>query len=120
MSRAVIRVVGFEPRWRADFAALNIEWLEHWFEVEPYDREVLGNPELTRIAGSLGRTPAQVSLRWILQNGVIPLPRTQKPPRMAENLALFDFEISEDDMHALNRQQPCGGHCADPDEREET
>lgn len=82
--------------------------------------EVLGNPELTRIAASLGRTPAQVSLRWILQNGVIPLPRTQKPPRMAENLALFDFAISEDDMDALNRQQPCGGHCADPDEREET
>ena len=40
-----IRVVGFDPRWRADFATLNIEWLEHWFEVEPYDREVLENPE---------------------------------------------------------------------------
>lgn len=40
-----IRVVGFDPRWRADFATLNIEWLEHWFVVEPYDREVLGDPE---------------------------------------------------------------------------
>ena len=45
MSGDTIRVVGFEPRWRADFAALNIEWLERWFEVEAYDREVLGNPE---------------------------------------------------------------------------
>jgi ribosomal protein S18 acetylase RimI-like enzyme len=40
-----VRVVDFDPRWRADFAALNIEWLERWFEVEPFDREVLGNPE---------------------------------------------------------------------------
>jgi putative acetyltransferase len=45
MNGAGIRVVGFEPRWRGDFAALNIEWLEHWFEVEPFDREVLGDPE---------------------------------------------------------------------------
>lgn len=45
MSADDIRVVGFDPRWRADFATLNIEWLERWFEVEAYDREVLGNPE---------------------------------------------------------------------------
>ena len=45
MSADAIRIVGFDPRWRADFAALNIEWLERWFEVEAYDREVLGNPE---------------------------------------------------------------------------
>lgn len=40
-----IRIVGFDPRWREAFATLNIEWLEHWFVVEDYDREVLGNPE---------------------------------------------------------------------------
>jgi len=40
-----IRIVGFEPRWREAFAALNIEWLEHWFMVEDYDRVVLGDPE---------------------------------------------------------------------------
>lgn len=39
------RIVGFDPRWRGAFATLNIEWLEHWFVVEAYDREVLGNPE---------------------------------------------------------------------------
>lgn len=51
MSATGIRVVGFEPRWRADFAKLNIEWLEHWFVVEPYDREVLENPERYILAG---------------------------------------------------------------------
>lgn len=45
-SRALgVRVVGFDPRWREDFAALNREWLQRWFAVEPHDREVLGNPE---------------------------------------------------------------------------
>ena len=45
MSMDGIRVVAFDPRWREDFAALNIEWLQRWFVVEPFDREVLGNPE---------------------------------------------------------------------------
>ena len=45
MSTHEIRVVAFDPRWRGDFASLNIEWLQRWFVVEPFDREVLGNPE---------------------------------------------------------------------------
>ncbi|MFC3813372.1 GNAT family N-acetyltransferase [Lysobacter sp. GCM10012299] len=40
-----IRIVDYAPRWRDDFARLNIEWLERWFTVEPIDREVLGDPE---------------------------------------------------------------------------
>ncbi|MGV8943380.1 GNAT family N-acetyltransferase [Thermomonas sp.] len=40
-----VRIVGFDPRWREDFATLNIEWLQRWFVVEPHDHEVLGNPE---------------------------------------------------------------------------
>jgi GNAT superfamily N-acetyltransferase len=42
---AGIRIVGFDPRWRADFARLNLEWLRRWFVVEPFDEEVLGDPE---------------------------------------------------------------------------
>ena len=45
MSADGIRVVGFDPRWRDAFATLNLEWLQRWFVVEPFDREVLGNPE---------------------------------------------------------------------------
>ena len=45
MSHDGIQVVGFEARWRDDFAKLNIEWLQRWFVVEPHDRDVLGNPE---------------------------------------------------------------------------
>ena len=46
MPPAAIRIVDYAPRWRADFARLNIEWLERWFVVEPVDREVLSDPEV--------------------------------------------------------------------------
>lgn len=49
-----VRVVDFEPRWRGEFARLNIEWLERWFTVEPVDREVLGDPQ-THLLASGGR-----------------------------------------------------------------
>lgn len=42
---ADLRIVDFDPRWRADFARLNLEWLQRWFVVEPIDREVLSDPE---------------------------------------------------------------------------
>jgi len=45
MNAASVRIVDYAPRWREDFARLNIEWLERWFAVEPIDREVLGDPE---------------------------------------------------------------------------
>ena len=45
MNAGSIRIVDYSPRWREDFARLNIEWLERWFSVEAIDREVLGDPE---------------------------------------------------------------------------
>lgn len=45
MSGAGVRIVNFDPCWRADFAALNVEWLQRWFVVEPFDHEVLNDPE---------------------------------------------------------------------------
>lgn len=49
-----VRIVDYHPRWREDFAHLNIEWLERWFVVEAVDREVLGDPE-THILADGGR-----------------------------------------------------------------
>jgi ribosomal protein S18 acetylase RimI-like enzyme len=46
-----VRIVDYAPRWREDFARLNLEWLERWFTVEPIDREVLGDPEQYILAG---------------------------------------------------------------------
>lgn len=51
MNAPPCRIVGFDPRWRADFARLNLEWLRRWFVVEPFDEEVLGDPETHLLAG---------------------------------------------------------------------
>ena len=50
------------------------------------------------IAAKVGRTPAQVALRWHVQRGDIVFPKSMSPARMAENFAIFDFELSADDM----------------------
>lgn len=78
--------------------------------------KVLGDPELVRIGGAHGRTPAQVALRWHLQRGDVVFPKTTHRERMAENLALFDFELAEEEMaaiEALDRGMRTG---PDPDE----
>jgi 2,5-diketo-D-gluconate reductase A len=56
---------------------------------------------ITGIADRLGRTPAQVALRWHVQRGDIVFPKTVTPERMRENFDIFDFELSDDDMSAI-------------------
>lgn len=62
---------------------------------------MLANPVLAEIAERHRRTPAQVILRWEVQLGVVPIPKTAHPQRMAANLALFDFSLDEADMEAI-------------------
>jgi 2,5-diketo-D-gluconate reductase A len=53
------------------------------------------------IAARVGRTPAQVALRWHVQRGDIVFPKSMRAERMAENFAIFDFELSHEDMAAM-------------------
>jgi 2,5-diketo-D-gluconate reductase A len=62
---------------------------------------VLDDPTIVRIADAHGRTPAQVVLRWNTQLGNIVIPKSVTPARMAENRAVFDFELSDADMEAI-------------------
>ncbi len=62
---------------------------------------VLGDPAIAAIARKHGRTPAQVILRWHLQSGLVPIPKSSHPGRIAENLAVFDFALDAADMTAL-------------------
>lgn len=62
---------------------------------------VLGDPVVTAIASKLGKTPAQVVLRWHVQRGDIVFPKSSSPQRISENLALFDFELADADMTTL-------------------
>ena len=59
------------------------------------------NPMLAQIGEKHGKTVAQVALRWLLQSGVIIIPKSTHKERMAENLNLFDFELDADDMQAI-------------------
>lgn len=62
---------------------------------------VLGDPVVNAIASELGKTPAQVVLRWHIQRGDIVFPKSSSPQRISENLALFDFELSDADVASL-------------------
>jgi len=69
---------------------------------------VLEQAPVIAIAKKMGKTPAQVVLRWGVQRGNAIVPKTKKTARLVENAALFDFELSADDMaqvSALNRHQ---------------
>jgi 2,5-diketo-D-gluconate reductase A len=63
--------------------------------------KVLDDPVITGIAGKLGRTPAQVVLRWHIERGSIVFPKSTTPERIEENFALFDFELEPGDVEAI-------------------
>lgn len=79
--------------------------------------KALDIPEVRAIAARHGRTPAQVCLRWCLQNGILPLTKTTNEERMRENADVFDFELTADDLKVLAALPPCGA-CLDPDNRD--
>src|SRR4051794_40247551 len=64
--------------------------------------QVLDAPEITEIAEAVDRTPAQVVLRWHLQHGNIVFPKSTTPSRIRENFALFDFELSADQVERID------------------
>ena len=76
---------------------------------------LLKQPELTDIAARLGKTPAQVCLRWILQKGVVPLPKSVTPARIQSNLDVFDFTLGAADIAAIDRLEDCGHSGLHPD-----
>ena len=62
----------------------------------------LGDATIVRIAEKLGKTPAQVVLRWCLQKGVSIIPKSDRDERINENKNLYDFELDGDDMEAID------------------
>lgn len=60
--------------------------------------QILGDPVLAQIGKTHGKTPAQVALRWAVQRGDIVIPKASTRERQEENLHIFDFELSEEEM----------------------
>jgi 2,5-diketo-D-gluconate reductase A len=64
--------------------------------------KVLDDPVITRIANALGKSPAQVVLRWHVQRGDIVFPKSVTPERIQSNFELFDFDLDSSDMDAIS------------------
>ena len=65
-------------------------------------RDILTNPVLEGIAERVGKSVAQVIIRWHLQIGNVVIPKSVTPARIAENFDVLDFELTEDDLHAIS------------------
>jgi len=63
--------------------------------------DLLGAPILSQLAEKHGKTPAQLVLRWHVQNGIVTVPKTANPERMRENLDIFDFALDAQDLAEL-------------------
>lgn len=80
---------------------------EHGIVTESYSplgqgSDLLDDPVLRQVADRHGRTVAQVVLRWHLQLGLVAIPKSSRPERLADNIAVFDFELSGQDMQAVS------------------
>jgi 2,5-diketo-D-gluconate reductase A len=92
---------------------------EHTIAIEAWSPiargRIMNDPEITSIAERIGKTPAQVVLRWHIQHGRIIFPKSVNPARVKENFDIFDFELSAEDAEivgGLNRNERTG---PDPD-----
>jgi 2,5-diketo-D-gluconate reductase A len=87
---------------------------EAWSPIAQGD--VLDDPVVVSIGRRLGRSPAQVTLRWHIQRGDIVFPKSVTPARIAENFAIFDFELTGTDMAAITGLHRNGRRGPNPDE----
>lgn len=95
-----------------EFCSKHDIFVEAW---SPLDQggEVLQDEVIQKIAASYGKTPAQIVLRWHLQNNTIVIPKSVTPSRIKENYNIFDFELTSNEMDAidkLNRNRRKGSH----------
>ncbi len=94
--------VEINPRWNQHDLK---DWLEPkgtvfegWYPLGHGDAELLGLPVFSEIGEKHGKSPAQIIERWHLQEGNVIFPKTANPAHMRENLDVFDFELSEEEM----------------------
>ncbi|MGW2020083.1 aldo/keto reductase [Streptomyces sp. NPDC001927] len=75
--------------------------IQSWGGFAEGRNDLFSHPLLSRIGAEHGKSVAQVVLRWLIQRGVVTIPKSVRAERMAENFAVFDFELADDQMAAL-------------------
>lgn len=116
--KPMVNQVEYHPRLTQK--ALHAFCKQHGIQLEAWSPlmrggELLNEPILVEIGRKYGKTPAQVILRWDLQNEVVTIPKSVTPHRIKENADIFDFELTAEEMKAidsLNKDQRIG---PDPD-----
>ena len=109
--------IEFHPGWMQPETAAFCK--EHDILVEAWSPlgsgKLLEDPKLKEFGQKYGRSTAQICLRWCLQKGHLPLPKSVTPVRIKENLQLFDFQISQEDMAVIDKLECVGRTGSDPD-----
>lgn len=104
---------GWQQRETVAFCAQHDILIEAW---SPLGRgRVLGHPLLAELGRKYGKAPAQICLRWCLDKGYLPLPKSVTPSRIRENLNIFDFALTPEDIARLDALPPFGESGRDPD-----
>ena len=113
----MIDQIEFHPGWMQPEAVSFCE--EHGILVEAWSPlgsgKLLSDPALVALAEKYNRSAAQICLRWCLQKGKLPLPKSTTPARIEENLRLFDFQISKEDSDLIDGLACVGRTGSDPD-----
>lgn len=86
---------------QAQMAELGVQ-IESWAPFAEGKNDLFTNPTLTAIAAAHGKTVAQVVLRWLAQRQVVLIPKSVTPSRMRENFESQDFDLTEDEITAIN------------------
>jgi diketogulonate reductase-like aldo/keto reductase len=83
------------------FLQANDVQMESWGPFAEGKNNIFQNELLRSIGATYGKSIAQVILRWLIQRGVVVIPKSVRKERIAENVAVFDFELSTADMAAI-------------------
>ena len=84
-----------------EFMRENNVQIEAWGPFAEGRNSIFGNALLLAIAQKHNKTVAQIVLRWLIQKGVVAIPKTVRRERMVENFSVFDFELGREDMDAI-------------------
>ena len=79
---------------------------------------ILDNEDLKAIANKYNKSIAQVAIRWSIQKGYVPLPKSVTPSRIVENFDVFDFELTQDDVSKIDTLKGIGKEAPNPDTKD--
>ncbi|WP_125570666.1 aldo/keto reductase [Lacticaseibacillus songhuajiangensis] len=100
---------GFAQKEAAEYAQAHDIVVEAWSPFGGPGSHVLQDATINAIAVNHHKNAGQVVLRWLLQKGIVPLPKALNPDPMATNLEIFDFELTADEMAAIETVPYAGG-----------